>query len=131
MKSGCNWLSLECCINEVDLLVLQLLHFVESVTKFFQADIILTNYNMIGSKGDDRRFFRRFKFNYVVYDEGHLLKNCSTDRYRNLMKLSVSARYQSFIRVLERYRKSLLYKLLAPLHIVASYNDTISKMLIS
>ncbi|VDP13956.1 unnamed protein product [Heligmosomoides polygyrus] len=50
-------------------------------------DVILTTYNMISSKHDDKKFFKNFSINYVVYDEGHMLKNCSTDRYRNLMKV--------------------------------------------
>lgn len=54
-----------------------------------QIDVILTTYNMISSKHDDKKFFKNFSINYVVYDEGHMLKNCSTDRYRNLMKVKV------------------------------------------
>ncbi|CAG9532386.1 unnamed protein product [Cercopithifilaria johnstoni] len=50
-------------------------------------DVLLTTYNMVGSKAEDRKFFKRFRINYVIYDEGHLLKNCNTDRYRNLMKI--------------------------------------------
>ncbi|EFO23163.2 SNF2 family domain-containing protein [Loa loa] len=50
-------------------------------------DVFLTTYNMVGSKAEDRKFFKRFRINYVIYDEGHLLKNCNTDRYRNLMKI--------------------------------------------
>ncbi|KJH44558.1 protein, SNF2 family [Dictyocaulus viviparus] len=50
-------------------------------------DVILTTYNMISSKHDDRKFFKNFSLNYVIYDEGHMLRNCGTDRYRNLMKV--------------------------------------------
>ncbi|VDM20281.1 unnamed protein product [Wuchereria bancrofti] len=50
-------------------------------------DVLLTTYNMVGSKTEDRKFFKRFRINYVIYDEGHLLKNCNTDRYKNLMKI--------------------------------------------
>ncbi|KAK6009542.1 helicase protein [Ostertagia ostertagi] len=50
-------------------------------------DVILTTYNMISSKHDDKKFFKNFSIHYVVYDEGHMLKNCGTDRYRNLMKV--------------------------------------------
>ncbi|VDM63733.1 unnamed protein product [Angiostrongylus costaricensis] len=51
------------------------------------TDVILTTYNMISSKHDDKKFFKNFSLNYVIYDEGHMLRNCSTDRYRNLMKV--------------------------------------------
>ncbi|VDK21114.1 unnamed protein product [Anisakis simplex] len=50
-------------------------------------DVLLTTYNMIGSRAQDRKFFKRFKINYVIYDEGHLLKSCHTERYKNLMKV--------------------------------------------
>uniref|UniRef100_A0A915BYH2 SWI/SNF-related matrix-associated actin-dependent regulator of chromatin subfamily A containing DEAD/H box 1 homolog n=1 Tax=Parascaris univalens TaxID=6257 RepID=A0A915BYH2_PARUN len=50
-------------------------------------DLLLTTYNMIGSRAQDRKFFKRFKINYVIYDEGHLLKSCHTERYKNLMKV--------------------------------------------
>uniref|UniRef100_A0A0K0D0U8 SWI/SNF-related matrix-associated actin-dependent regulator of chromatin subfamily A containing DEAD/H box 1 homolog n=1 Tax=Angiostrongylus cantonensis TaxID=6313 RepID=A0A0K0D0U8_ANGCA len=51
------------------------------------TDVILTTYNMISSKHDDKKFFKNFSLNYVIYDEGHMLRNCSTDRYRSLMKV--------------------------------------------
>ncbi|CAD6196652.1 unnamed protein product [Caenorhabditis auriculariae] len=51
------------------------------------TDIVLTTYNMISSKTDDRKFFKNFSMNYVIYDEGHMLKNCASERYRNLMKV--------------------------------------------
>lgn len=60
-----------------------------SFKKWFQIDVLLTTYSMVGSKVEDRKFFKRFKINYVIYDEGHLLKNCSTERYKNLMKIHV------------------------------------------
>ncbi|KAK5969483.1 hypothetical protein GCK32_003532, partial [Trichostrongylus colubriformis] len=50
-------------------------------------DVILTTYNMISSKHDDKKFFKNFSIHYVIYDEGHMLKNCGTDRYRNLMRV--------------------------------------------
>lgn len=48
---------------------------------------------MIGSRPEDRKFFKRFKINYAIYDEGHLLKNCTTQRYKNLMKVRVRTLY--------------------------------------
>lgn len=50
-------------------------------------DIILTTYNMVTSKSDDKKFFKNFSLNYVIYDEGHMLKNCDSERYRGLMKV--------------------------------------------
>ncbi|CAI5443995.1 unnamed protein product [Caenorhabditis angaria] len=50
-------------------------------------DVILTTYNMVTSKTDDKKFFKNFSLNYVIYDEGHMLKNCDSERYRGLMKV--------------------------------------------
>lgn len=52
-----------------------------------QVDVLLTTYNMVTSKGDDRAFFKKFLINYVVYDEAHMLKNFSTKRYQTLLKI--------------------------------------------
>uniref|UniRef100_A0A914W740 SWI/SNF-related matrix-associated actin-dependent regulator of chromatin subfamily A containing DEAD/H box 1 homolog n=1 Tax=Plectus sambesii TaxID=2011161 RepID=A0A914W740_9BILA len=51
------------------------------------TDVLLTTYNMVSSKSDDRQFFKNFRLNYIIYDEGHMLKSCTTARYRNLMKI--------------------------------------------
>ena len=39
---------------------------------------------------EDRSLFKKFQFHYAVFDEGHLLKNMSSLRFQNLMKISVS-----------------------------------------
>ena len=33
--------------------------------------------------------FKKVKFNYAVFDEGHMLKNMASIRYRGLMKIMV------------------------------------------
>ncbi|KAK0423008.1 hypothetical protein QR680_007922 [Steinernema hermaphroditum] len=52
-----------------------------------EADVLLTTYNMVCSKPEDRKFFKKFSINYIVYDEGHMLKSCATARYQTLMKI--------------------------------------------
>jgi len=52
-----------------------------------EYDVILTTYNMVISSADDRVLFRKLDFHYVVFDEAHMLKNMSTSRYENLMKV--------------------------------------------
>ncbi len=59
-------------------------------TKGKDLDVILTTYNMVQSKGEDRGFFKKFRINYVVYDEAHMLKNFTTKRYQSLLKIRVS-----------------------------------------
>lgn len=39
---------------------------------------------------EDRTLFKKFQFHYAVFDEGHMLKNMSSLRFQNLMKISVS-----------------------------------------
>uniref|UniRef100_A0A915EP89 Uncharacterized protein n=1 Tax=Ditylenchus dipsaci TaxID=166011 RepID=A0A915EP89_9BILA len=51
------------------------------------VDVVLTTYNMVCSKAEDRSFFKRFSLNYVIYDEGHMLRSCNTLRYQNLMRI--------------------------------------------
>lgn len=43
-------------------------------------------------KSDDRYFLSRFKYNYMVVDEAHLLKNARGMRYRSLDRFSTMHR---------------------------------------
>ena len=54
------------------------------------VDVILTTYNLISSTPEERRLFRIMSTKYVVFDEAHMLKNMSTARYENLVKINVS-----------------------------------------
>jgi SWI/SNF-related matrix-associated actin-dependent regulator 1 of chromatin subfamily A len=51
--------------------------------------VVLTTYNMAISTVEDKNFTKRIPFNYVVFDEAHMLKNCSTQRFEHLMKIRV------------------------------------------
>ena len=46
-------------------------------------------YNIVASTPEDKVFFKNLGFKYVVFDEAHMLKNMSSKRYTNLMKLRV------------------------------------------
>lgn len=39
---------------------------------------------------EDRGLFRKLSLEYAVFDEGHMLKNMKTQRYRHLMAINVS-----------------------------------------
>ncbi|EGD80672.1 acyl-CoA dehydrogenase domain-containing protein [Salpingoeca rosetta] len=52
-----------------------------------EYDIMLTTYSVCISSSDDRAFLRRFKFESVIFDEGHMLKNMKSQRYTHLMKV--------------------------------------------
>ena len=54
--------------------------------------VVLTTYSMATSSGLDRGFFRHFRFDIAVFDEGHLLKNSISTRYRRLMAIPAKCR---------------------------------------
>jgi len=39
---------------------------------------------------DDRLLFKRVKFHYAVFDEGHMLKNMTSARYKGLTRVQAS-----------------------------------------
>lgn len=51
-----------------------------------KVDIILTTYNQINSNKLDRAFYRNISLQYIIYDEAHMLKNMTTQRYQSLMQ---------------------------------------------
>lgn len=53
------------------------------------VDVLLTTYNLICSTPEERRLFRVMPINYVIFDEAHMLKNMSTVRYENLVRINV------------------------------------------
>ncbi|XP_052753322.1 SWI/SNF-related matrix-associated actin-dependent regulator of chromatin subfamily A containing DEAD/H box 1 homolog [Galleria mellonella] len=50
-------------------------------------DVVLTTYTMVSSCPEERKMFRITPMHYVIYDEAHMLKNMSTQRYDNLLKI--------------------------------------------
>ncbi|XP_070191467.1 SWI/SNF-related matrix-associated actin-dependent regulator of chromatin subfamily A containing DEAD/H box 1B-like isoform X2 [Littorina saxatilis] len=54
--------------------------------------VLLTTYNMATGGVEDRSLFKKFQFHYAVFDEGHMLKNMSSLRFQNLMKISAERR---------------------------------------
>ncbi|KAL6265092.1 hypothetical protein P5V15_005182 [Pogonomyrmex californicus] len=56
------------------------------------VDVLLTTYNLISSTPEERRLFRVMPLNYVIFDEAHMLKNMSTVRYENLVRINAKHR---------------------------------------
>lgn len=54
-------------------------------------DVIVTTYNLATGK-IDAPFLQSLDFNAIVYDEGHVLKNATSDRYKKLTKLKANFR---------------------------------------
>ncbi|EZA56862.1 hypothetical protein DMN91_001296 [Ooceraea biroi] len=56
------------------------------------VDVLLTTYNLICSTPEERKLFRVMPINYVVFDEAHMLKNMSSVRYENLVRINAKHR---------------------------------------
>ncbi|KAL7747183.1 DNA-dependent ATPase fun30 [Sorochytrium milnesiophthora] len=57
-----------------------------------QHHVIITTYNMATGGKEDRAFFRKMKFRSMILDEGHMVKNVDSQRYKHLM--AVNARFR-------------------------------------
>ncbi|MFT7817869.1 SWI/SNF-related matrix-associated actin-dependent regulator of chromatin subfamily A containing DEAD/H box 1B-like [Arapaima gigas] len=55
-------------------------------------NIIVSTYNLTIGNDSDRSLFRKLKLHYAVFDEGHMLKNMNSLRYRHLM--AINARHR-------------------------------------
>ena len=51
--------------------------------------LVFCSYTVATGTKDDRSFLRKLNCNYVVLDEGHMLKNMQSQRYQGLMKMKV------------------------------------------
>lgn len=56
------------------------------------VDILLTTYHTVGSTPEERKMFRVTKMHYVIFDEAHMLKNMTTQRYANLFRINADRR---------------------------------------
>lgn len=70
------------------------------------VDILLTTYSLINSTPEERRLFRVMPVNYVVFDEAHMLKNMSSVRYENLVRINVCIFFRSH-NLIHIYKKNL------------------------
>lgn len=55
-------------------------------------DVLLTTYHTVGSTPEERKMFRVSKIHYVVFDEAHMLKNMTSQRYANLIRINAKRR---------------------------------------
>lgn len=55
-------------------------------------DVLLTTYNMVASTPEERKMFRVTKTDYVIFDEAHMLKNMTTQRYQQLATINARSR---------------------------------------
>lgn len=56
------------------------------------TDVLLTTYHMVASSPEERKMFRVTRMHYVVFDEAHMLKNMTTQRYTQLATINAQNR---------------------------------------
>lgn len=52
----------------------------------------MNRYHIVGSTPEERKMFRVCKLDYVIFDEAHMLKNMTTQRYANLITINARMR---------------------------------------
>ncbi|XP_016331111.1 SWI/SNF-related matrix-associated actin-dependent regulator of chromatin subfamily A containing DEAD/H box 1A [Sinocyclocheilus anshuiensis] len=57
-----------------------------------EFNIIVSTYNLTIGNDHDRSLFRKLRLKYAVFDEGHMLKNMNSQRYRHLMAINAEHR---------------------------------------
>ncbi len=59
--------------------------------RYFRNFVSLSpiRYQVCIGQMEDRKFFRRLSLGCVVFDEAHMLKNMTTQRYAHLMRIKV------------------------------------------
>lgn len=57
-----------------------------------EYDVLVTTYNLATGSPPDFKFLKNHKFDMIVYDEGHMLKNSTSERYNKLMRLKANYR---------------------------------------
>lgn len=61
-------------------------------TKLAGIDVVLTTYHTVSSTPEERKMFRVTQMHYVIFDEAHMLKNMTTQRYANLYTIKSERR---------------------------------------
>ncbi|XP_051924566.1 SWI/SNF-related matrix-associated actin-dependent regulator of chromatin subfamily A containing DEAD/H box 1A [Hippocampus zosterae] len=57
-----------------------------------EFNVLVTTYNFAIGNPNDRSLFRKLHLAYAIFDEGHMLKNMNTLRYRHLMSINAEHR---------------------------------------
>ncbi|KAG7332383.1 hypothetical protein KOW79_004217 [Hemibagrus wyckioides] len=57
-----------------------------------EFNVIVSTYNLTIGNENDRSLFRKLKLQCAVFDEGHMLKNMNSLRYRHLMAINAEQR---------------------------------------
>lgn len=57
-----------------------------------EFNVVVTTYNMASGSSEDRVLFKKLRYHYAVFDEGHMLKNMTSIRYQSLLKIQAERR---------------------------------------
>lgn len=57
-----------------------------------EYNVIVTTYTIATGAKDDRSFLRKLKCKSLILDEGHMIRNCTSARYRHLISLKTPFR---------------------------------------
>lgn len=52
----------------------------------------MNSYHIIGATGEEKKMFRVTPMQYVIFDEAHMLKNMTTQRYATLLRINAERR---------------------------------------
>lgn len=61
-------------------------------SKLEGIDVVLTTYHTVTSTPEERKMFRITQMHYVIFDEAHMLKNMTTQRYSHLYTIKSERR---------------------------------------
>ncbi|CAG5923815.1 unnamed protein product [Menidia menidia] len=64
----------------------------EILNRDVEFNVIVTTYNLAIGNDSDRSLFRKLPLKYAIFDEGHMLKNMNSLRYRHLMSINAEHR---------------------------------------
>ncbi|XP_051950016.1 SWI/SNF-related matrix-associated actin-dependent regulator of chromatin subfamily A containing DEAD/H box 1A [Xyrauchen texanus] len=64
----------------------------EILSNLIDFNIIVSTYNLTIGNDHDRSLFRKLRLKYAIFDEGHMLKNMYSLRYRHLMAVNAEHR---------------------------------------
>lgn len=57
-----------------------------------EYNVIVTTYNVATGAAEDRSFLKHLACRSIILDEGHMVKNCTSARYKHLMKIKAPFR---------------------------------------
>ncbi|KAG0254244.1 hypothetical protein DFQ27_006955, partial [Actinomortierella ambigua] len=64
----------------------------EELVEDTSYNVVVTTYNIATGNSDERKFLNKRRFRAIILDEGHMVKNCTSARYKSLMSIKAPFR---------------------------------------